>query len=167
MQVPVGGLALVFLTLAVSATAQAQTVTIEVTSLTTQITPHDIKPKNKANKGDSINFKDLLINKRLQFGKKKGKPVAYDVGVLRYTSATRTTMSVTAIFPGVGTISYKGEFNPDRKSNVLPITRGTGGFKGVKGTVTIGAGATTAPNIYRLTVPGHPIDINGNGGGVA
>ena len=31
---------------------------------------------------------------------------------------------------------------------VLPITGGTGGFQGATGTVTIGSGATSAPNIY-------------------
>jgi hypothetical protein len=167
MQVPLGALALICITLALAAAAQAQTVTIKLTSVTTQITPHDIAPKNKANKGDSINFRDLLLNKQVQFGKKKGKPIAYDIGVLRYTSAKKTTMSVTAIFPGIGTITFKGKFDSDRKNNVLAITGGTGGFKGAKGTVTIGPGATTAPNIYRVTVPGHPLDIHGSGGGVA
>jgi hypothetical protein len=167
MQVRLGAVAVAGLALAFSATAQAQTVTIEVTSLTTVLTPHDIPPKNRANKGDSIDFKDLLVNRTAQFGKPKGKAVAYDVGVLRYKTATRTWMKVKAIFPGIGTISYSGDMITRKDGNmVLRITGGTGGFQGATGTVTIGPGATTAPNIYRVTVPGHPLHIHG-GGGVA
>jgi hypothetical protein len=167
MHLPFGAIAVVALTLAFAATAQAQTVTIELTSLTTIAKPNDLAPKGKPNKGDSISFRDLLINRKPQFGKKKGKPIAYDVGTLTYTSATTTTMTVKAIFPGIGTITYGGNFNSDKKSNVLPITGATGGFKGAQGTITIGAGATTSPNTFVVTVPGHPLNINGNGGGVA
>jgi hypothetical protein len=167
MQVRLGAVVLVGLALVFSPAAQAQTVTIVVTSRTTQLVPHDLPPKNKANSGDSIDFKDLLTNRQPQFGKAKGKPIAYDVGVLRYTSSTKTTMSVTATFPGIGTITFAGDFDANKGNNVLPITGGTGGFKGAKGTVTIGPGATASPNTYRVTVPGHPIDIHGTGGGVA
>ena len=51
---------------------------IRLTSLTTILVQHDTSPKGKPNKGDSIEFEDLLLNTVPQFGKAKGKPVAWD-----------------------------------------------------------------------------------------
>jgi len=162
MQVPIGAILLASLALTLVPAAQAQTVTIAVTSLTVQAAANDTPPKNKANKGDSISFRDLLYNRLPQFGKKTGKAVAYDVGVIRYLSSTKTMMTVKAIFPGFGTITYSGPFDSNLKSNVLTITGGSGGFNGATGSVTIGAGATKSPNTYQLTIPGH-VDLNGGG----
>lgn len=157
--------ALVGLTFTSSAVAQAQTVTIQLISFTTLTTQHDTPPKGKGNKGDSIDFKDLLLNDvARQFGKKKGKAVGYDAGIVRYTSATRQEMLVRATFPGVGTITFQGVMEPRSNGDVvLPITGGTGGFKGARGTVTIGSGDQKAPNTYRVTVPGT-VNIYGPGG---
>ena len=47
-----------------------------------QANVHDRAPKGKLNAGDSIAFRDLLLNRKPQFGKKTGKPVAYDVGTM-------------------------------------------------------------------------------------
>jgi hypothetical protein len=148
-----------FVALAASVGAQAATVEIQLTSVTTVVQQHDTKPKGKANKGDSIDFKDLLLNRVAQFGKANGKPVAYDVGHLVYRTATDRRITVVATFPGVGTISYTGDFTSDSvRTTVVQITGGTGGFKGAEGTVTIGPGEKAA-NIYRISLP-HPIDIN-------
>lgn len=165
MHVPVGALALVAVALLLSADAHAQTVRIQLTSLNTVQVPHNIAPTNKLNKGDFITFKDLLLNRVSQFGKKKNRPVAYDVGTITYTSATQRKLVCTATFPGIGTITYGGKV-VDRKdgTSVFPITGGTGGFKGAKGTVTLGPGATTAPNILEVTVPGNTINLHGAGG---
>jgi hypothetical protein len=139
--------------------AQAATVKIELTSVTTVLQQHDTKPKGKENKGDSIDFKDLLLNRVEQFGKAKGQAVAYDVGHLVYRSATDRRIKVTATFPGVGTITYVGDFKSDSSpTTVVHITGGTGAFKGARGTVTIGPGSKAA-NIYVVTVP-HPVNIN-------
>ncbi len=163
MNIPVGAIVLMSLALVLSPAAQAQTVTIQLTSLTTIVVPHDQAPKGKPNKGDSIDFKDLLTNRTAQFGKKKGKPVAYDAGTLVYTSSTDTKITVVATFPGIGTITYRGPFATQKNGlTVVPISGGTGAFKGATGTVTIGKGSTTAPNIYVVHVP-HPIDIHGRG----
>ncbi len=152
-------LALASAALVVAASAQAATVKIQLTSQTTLIQTHDTKPKGKVNKGDSIDFKDLLYNRVAQFGKKKGQPVAYDVGRIVYRSLTDRRITVTATFPGVGTISYVGDFtNNSGSTTVVHITGGTGAFKGAKGTVTIGPGAKAA-NIYVVTVP-HPVNIH-------
>jgi hypothetical protein len=139
--------------LAVPAAAEAAVVKIQLTSVTTVVQEHDTKPKGKANKGDSIDFKDLLLNRVAQFGKPKGQPVAYDVGHLVYLTATNRRIKVTAFFPGIGTINYVGDFtNNSSTTTVVRITGGTGAFKGAKGTVTIGPGAKAA-NIYLVTVP--------------
>jgi hypothetical protein len=145
--------------LAVPAAAEAAVVKIQLTSETTVVLQHDTKPKGKANKGDSIDFKDLLLNRVAQFGKAKGQPVAYDVGHLVYRSATDRRITVTATFPGLGTITYVGDFtNASSGTTVVKITGGTGGFKGAKGTVTIGPG-NKAANIYVVTLP-HAINIH-------
>ncbi|HEY4349149.1 MAG TPA: hypothetical protein VGM80_16360 [Gaiellaceae bacterium] len=153
--------------LVLAASAQAQTVTIQVTSLSTVAIPHDIKPTHTVNKGDWIEFKDLLLNRVAQFGKKKGRAVAYDVGTITYTSSSGRKLICKAIFPGVGTISYGGVVIDHKDGTTsFPITGGTGGFKNAKGTVTFHAGATTQPNTFVVTVPGDNLDIHG-GGGVA
>jgi hypothetical protein len=164
MRLAVGAAALVALLFAAVPAAQAQTLTIEVTSVTTVVNAHDLAPKGKPNAGDRINFRDLLLNRKPQFGKKTGKAVAYDVGVMTYTSRTDTKLSAVATFPGVGTITFAGPFVTRKDgTTVIPITGGTGGFRGATGTVTIGAGATKAPNIYVITVP-HRLNIDAPGG---
>jgi hypothetical protein len=162
VRIPLGAVALAPLALVFAATAEAQHVKIEVTSVTTQVKAHDLPPKGKPNKGDTIAFKDLLLNMTSQFGKATGKAVAYDAGTLVYTSATETTMQVTAIFPGVGTLRFGGPFRTKHGQTVLPVIGGTGAFKGVKGTVTIGSGATRAPNVYDLRMP-HAFDVHATG----
>lgn len=152
-------LALASTVLVLSAAAQAATVKIELTSETMVVQQHDTKPKGKVNKGDSIDFRDLLLNRVAQFGKAKGQPVAYDVGHLVYRSTTDRHITVTATFPGVGSITYVGDFtNNSSTTTVVHITGGTGAFKGARGTVTIGPGAKAA-NIYVVTLP-HPLNIH-------
>jgi hypothetical protein len=163
MRIRIGAVALAAAALAVAAPAQAQTLKIRLNSAPTIQIPHDIKPKNKLNKGDWIYFKDLLLNRVPQFGKKAKQPIAYDVGTITYTNASTRKLECKVIFSGIGTITYGGVVI-DRKdgTNVFPITGGTGGFKGVKGTVTFGTGKTT-PNTFDVTIPGHKIDITGAG----
>jgi hypothetical protein len=162
MNIPVGAAILATLALVLTPIAQAQTVTIQLTSVTTVAQQHDTKPLG-ASKGDSIDFKDLLLNRVAQFSKAKGKPVAYDVGVLTYKSKTFVTIKCQATFPGIGTITYAGPFNARADgTTVIPITGGTGAFKGATGTVTIGKGEKSAPNTYLVHVP-HAIDIHGRG----
>ena len=63
-------------------------------------------------------------------------------------------------FPGVGTISYAGDFpSPRTVSTVVRTTGGTGGFQGATATVTIGPGADSAPNIFVVNVP-RRLDIH-------
>ena len=163
MRVPIGVAVLCSLLLALAPAALAETLTIEVTSLTTQVKAHDTAPKGKPNKGDSIAFRDLLMNLKPQFGKKTGQAVAYDVGTQTYTSAKQIRIDCVATFPGIGTIHFAGPMNTRKDgTTVIPITGGTGGFAGATGTVTIGNGATKAPNVYQVTIP-HPLDIHSTG----
>jgi hypothetical protein len=140
-----------------------QTVTIQLTSVITQRTDHDVLPKGKLNKGDYVGFRDLLLNRRIQFGKKTGLPVGYDVGTLTSTGGSKTWIKVRAVFPKIGTITYSGPFVTGKDgTTVVPITGGTGGFEGATGTVVIGKGETKSPNTYIVTVP-HPLDLNSRG----
>jgi hypothetical protein len=163
MRIPLGVAAIAGVVFALAPAAQAQTVTVEVTSVPTQATVHDRAPQGKLNAGDSIAFKDLLLNRKPQFGKKTGKPVAYDAGTIVYTSKTARRITARATFPRIGTISYGGPI-VERKdgTTVVPITGGTGGFRGARGTVTIGKGETKAPNTYVIRVP-HHLDLNATG----
>jgi hypothetical protein len=141
----------------------AQTVTIELTSLITQRADHDLPPKGKLSKGDFVGFRDLLLNRKAQFGKKAGLPVGYDVGTMTSTGGTKTRITVKAVFPKIGTITYSGPFVTRKDgTTVVPITGGTGGFKGATGTVVIGAGETKSPNTYIVTVP-HALDLESPG----
>jgi hypothetical protein len=164
MRIPAGILVLLALALVTAAAAQAQTVTIKVNSVATVQQVHNVAPKDKVNKGDWIYFKDLLLNIVPQFGKKKSQPVAFDAGTIRYTSATGRKMTCKVTFQGIGTLTYGGTVI-DRKdgTTTFPILRGTGGFKGAKGTVTLHSGKHMQPNVFVVTVPGHPINMSGGG----
>jgi hypothetical protein len=141
----------------------AQTVTIRLTSVITERTDHDVAPKGKLNRGDHVDFRDLLLNRKPQFGKKTGLPVGYDVGTMTSTGGSRTSVSVKAVFPKFGTITYGGPFvTRNDGTTVVPITGGTGGFRGATGTVVIGAGEQKSPNTYIITVP-HLLDLSGRG----
>ena len=141
----------------------AQTVKIELTSLITQRADHDLPPKGKLNRGDYVGFRDLLLNRRAQFGKNAGLPIGYDVGTMTSTGGARTEIVVKAVFPKIGTITYSGPFVTRKNgTTVVPITGGTGGFKGATGTVVIGTGETKSPNTYIVTVP-HALDLTSSG----
>lgn len=163
MRILLGAAAIAGVVSATAPAAQAQTVTIEVTSVPTQANVHDRAPQGRLNAGDSIAFTDLLLNRKPQFGKGAEKPVAYDAGTITYTSKTRRRISATATFPRIGTISYGGPI-AERKdgTTVLPITGGTGGFRGATGTVTIGKGEAKAPNTYVIRLP-HHLDLDATG----
>jgi hypothetical protein len=164
MQIPVGVFALVSAALVLSAPAQAQTVKILLSSVSTVQILHDTPPKHKVNKGDSVFFKDLLLNKVAQFGKKRNQPVAFDVGTVTYTSPVARKLICVATFPGIGTITYGGVVVDHKDGTTsFPIIRGTGGFKHAKGTVTFGPGGSTPPNTFTVTVPGNPIALHGGG----
>ena len=105
----------------------AQTVTIHLTSVITERTDHDVAPKGKLNRGDHVDFRDLLLNRKPQFGKKTGLPVGCDVGTMTSTGGSRTSVSVKAVFPKIGTITYGGPFvTRNDGTTVVPITAAPG-----------------------------------------
>jgi hypothetical protein len=141
----------------------AQTVTIQLTSLITQRADHDLPPKGKLSRGDFVGFRDLLLNRKAQFGKKTGLPVGYDLGTMTSAGGAKATIKVKAVFPKIGTITYSGPFVTRKDgTTVVPITGGTGGFKGATGMVVIGAGENKSPNTYIVTVP-HAFDVDSTG----
>ena len=129
-------------------------ITIKVLSLTRVTIPHDLKPKGKENRGDYIEFKDLLVTIAPLFGKKENVPVGFDQGTLTYTSAETARLLGLATFPGQGTIRFKGPMTPRRDgSNTVPIISGTGKFVRAKGVLIIGPGDQRSINTFRFTVP--------------
>ena len=135
----------------------ATTVTLVFTSYTTITKTNDTAPRGKANAGDKIEFKDLLVTTSNQLGKKKGKPVGYDAGTVIYTSPTTQEIEGVTTFPGYGTVTFGGVMKPMKDGTVhVPVVKGTGAFKGAKGTLIIGEGNQKAPNTYVLKLP-HPI----------
>jgi len=145
--------------LAAAPAAQATiSVTYVFTSYTTITKTHDNPPRGKANKGDKIEFKDLLVATRNnELGKQKGKAVGYDAGTVIYTSATTQQIEGVTTFPGIGTLTFGGEMKSMKDGTVhVPVIKGTGSFKGVKGMLIIGEGSQKAPNTYVLKLL-HPI----------
>lgn len=159
--------AAVCLALVWTAAAQADTVTVKFTSVVRlQTTLRDSKPVGQGNKGDKIGFRDLLLNVKPLLGKKAGKPVAWDVGTVVYLTSAKQAITCTVHF-SMGTFVYAGPLTERSDGNiVLPISSGTGAFKGVHGTVTIGPGEKESANTFTLTVPGK-LDFSGAPGPVA
>jgi hypothetical protein len=143
--------------------AQAAThMTLKLTSLTTVTDVHDTAPKGKENKGDNIDFKDLLVTTGDQLGKKKGKPVGYDAGTVLYTSGKTQKIEGVTTLPGLGTLTFVGVMKTMKDGTVhVPVIKGTGSFKGAKGTLIIGQGSQKAPNTYVLRLP-HAIPPPGS-----
>jgi hypothetical protein len=148
-------LTLVFATAALAPTAQGATpVSLEFTSYTTVTKTHDTVPRGKPNRGDRIDFKDLLVTTGNQLGKKPGKAVGYDAGSVLYTSPSTQTISGVTTFPGFGTLTFAGPMKTLKDGTVhVPILKGTGAFKGAQGELIIGVGENKAPNTYVLSLP--------------
>src|SRR5215203_4726339 len=146
--------------LSASATqARAQeTRVIEVVSVELELVVKDTKPKKAANKGDSILFRDKLLNPAPQFGMAKGARVGSDRGTLTYTTAKRARFDGTATLPG-GTLFLRGEVFSRREGGMaIPVAGGTGKFKGARGVLLVDPSNPKTPNralnTYRLTFPG-------------
>jgi hypothetical protein len=140
----------------------ATSVTLVFTSYTTVTKTHDKPPRGRANAGDSIEFKDLLVATDNQLGKRKGKPVGYDLGTVKYTSGSAQSIEGKTTIPGYGTLTFGGEMKQMKDGTVhVAILRGTGSFKGVRGTLIIGEGEAKAPNTYVLQLR-HPLPQPGS-----
>jgi hypothetical protein len=150
-------LVVVLVALAAPAAQATTSVTLVFTSYTTVTKTHDTPPRGKPNAGDKIEFKDLLVATDNKLGKKKGKPIGFDAGTVVYTSPTKQKIEGLTTIPGVGTLTFGGEMKTMKDGTVhVPVTKGTGSFKGAKGVLIIGQGTAKAPNTYVLRLP-HPI----------
>ena len=136
-------------------TAAAVTQQIKVISVTVSTVSHDVGPKG-ASKGDTIAYRDRLVNAAQQFGKKKGEAVGSDSGTMTFTGAHTATFQGTAVLPG-GTLTLSGPVYSTTAGLVVPVTGGTGAFAHVHGTLLVGSGSKRVPNTYRLVRPSGPV----------
>jgi hypothetical protein len=149
------------LALLAPAAAQARsdaTLVIKVTSVSVTQKTND-KPPKGTSKGDTIVFHDNLLNAAAsQFGKKSGAKVGIDRGTMTFTSAHAARFDGVATLPG-GTLTLKGQVaaSQDGKSLIIPVTGGTGRFKGAHGTLLVGPGVKRSLNTYTLTLPVAPV----------
>ena len=131
--------------------AAAATQTIRVTSVTLSMVNHDVGPKGPG-KGDSVTYRDRLLNAAAQFGKKKGAVVGSDQGKLTYATAHTATFLGTVTLPG-GTLKLSGAvYGTPGGGLVVPIAGGTGKYAYARGTLTVGAGRDHVLNTYTFTL---------------
>ena len=120
------------------------------------MTTHDVAPKGPS-KGDTVTYRDRLLNAAAQFGRKKGAKVGSDSGTLTFTGAHTATFNGKAKLPG-GTLTLSGPvYTLQNGDLVIPVTGGTGSFAGVRGTLTVGPGKNHVPNTYRLNPAPAPV----------
>jgi hypothetical protein len=151
------GAVLVVIAAAVAApAAQAKKLTFKVTSVSVAIKPTDRPPKGTS-KGDTIAYRDRLVNAAAQFGRAKGAAVGTDRGTMRFTGPHAATFSGIATLPG-GTLTLKGRVVPVSSTTfAIPVTDGTGRFAKARGYVIVGPGTTRSLNVYSLTLPSTPV----------
>jgi len=150
-------LALAVATAAVLApAAAAKKVTLALTSVSISAKQNDVAPKGTS-KGDTIVYRDRLLNAKAQFGRASGAAVGADRGTMTFTSPHAARFSGVAVLPG-GTLTLEGKVIalPNR-SLAIPVTGGTGDFARAKGYVLVGPGTKRALNTYTLTLPEIPV----------
>ena len=131
--------------------AQAGRLTIVVTSVSVSAKPTDVAPKGTS-KGDTIEYRDRLLNAKKQFGRANGAVVGSDRGTMTFTSAHTATFSGVAVLPG-GTIQLRGKVVALGNSLAIPVSGGTGRFANAKGYVVVGPGDKRSLNTYTLSIP--------------
>lgn len=131
--------------------AAAKTITLQVRSVGISAVSHDRLPKG-ASKGDTIVQHDRLLNAVAQFGRKKGAAVGSDHGTMTFTSARTARFDGVAVLPR-GTLTLKGKVTAAQGGIlVIPVTGGTGAYRGAKGILLVGPGQKRALNVYRFTI---------------
>jgi hypothetical protein len=151
---PFLGAVLVFAALP-AAIAAGATLEIKVVSVTVSTVSHDIGPKG-ASKGDTILYRDKLVNATPQFGKKAGAEIGSDSGTMTFTGAHTATFNGKAILPR-GTLTLSGSVYSSPQGLVVPVTGGTGAYAHYKGTLLVGSGSKRVANTYRLARPSGPV----------
>jgi hypothetical protein len=153
-RLPLAGAVLAFAAFQAAA-ASAATEEIKVISVTVSTTAHDVGPKG-ASKGDTIAYRDRLVNAAAQFGKRKGVEVGSDSGTMTFTGPHTAMFKGKAVLPG-GTLTLAGAVYTTPAGLVVPVTGGTGAFAHVHGTLLVGSGSKRVPNTYHLIRPSGPV----------
>jgi hypothetical protein len=132
--------------------AAGKTITFSVTSVSVSVEPADLPPQGPS-KGDTIVYRNRLLNTARRFGRPKGAVVGSDRGTLTFTSAHTARYSGTAILPD-GTLRLAGSVIP-LANGVLQfeVAGGTGRYAKATGNVLVGPGNARALNTYHLTLP--------------
>jgi dirigent-like protein len=148
--------ALLLAALLAAPAAGAATLTLRVTSVALSVKPNDLPPKGTS-KGDTIAYRDRLLNARAQFGRRKGAVVGSDRGTMTFTGRHDARFAGLARLPG-GTVRLVGKVTalPNR-SLVIPVAGGTGRFAGAHGYVLVAPGTRTSLNTYTITLPTVPV----------
>jgi hypothetical protein len=151
------GLVAALLPLGAQARTQETVLVIKVTSVAVKAAVvKDVPPKG-ASKGDSVVQSDKLLNVAAQFGKKAGATVGSDSGTMTFTSARAARFDGKAVLPG-GTLTLAGQVLPLSGGGVsIPVTGGTGRFRGAHGILRVGPGSARSLNTYTLTFPLAPV----------
>jgi hypothetical protein len=124
---------------------------IQLVSITTADRINDVAPKGPS-KGDTEFTTSRLLNAVPQFGKRRGAAVGSDRGTLTFQSGRSVTINGVAKLPG-GTLVVHGKVRILANGLVLPVSGGTGAFRGAHGTVTtspLTKDGKRALNVYRL-----------------
>jgi hypothetical protein len=136
--------------------AGAERLTIQVTSVALSVKPTDVAPKGTS-KGDTIEYRDRLVNVEARFGRAKGAVVGSDHGTMTFTGKHSAVFAGIARLPG-GTLRLTGKVIAlPNHSFAIPVNGGTGRFAKAKGYVLVGPGEKTALNTYTLTLPTVPV----------
>jgi hypothetical protein len=133
--------------------AQAKTITFSVTSVSLSVKLTDLGPKGRS-KGDTIVYRNRLLNTAQRFGRPKGAVVGSDRGTLTFTGAHTATYSGTAVFPD-GSVRLAGDVTPLANGGLqFRVAGGTGRYAKATGSVVVGPGEKRVLNTYQLTLPG-------------
>ena len=138
------------------AAAAAPSLKIQVTSVAVSITPHDLAPKG-ASKGDTVVYRDRLVNVKAQFGKKRGAVVGSDQGTMTFTGPHTATFAGIATLPK-GTLTLKGPVTALPNGGLtIPVVGGSGRYAKAHGTLTVGPGQDRVLNTYTVAFATLPV----------
>lgn len=138
-----------------TAPKKQKTVTIRVTSVVSARNAQDAPPKG-ASDGDTIHFRDRLLNRERRFGKEVDEQVGTDRGTLTLTGPHTARIEGEAVLPD-GRVRFSGAMTPVANNSVtVPIVGGTGAYEHATGTLLVGAGVDRALNVFRLVLDGVP-----------
>jgi len=133
----------------------ATAVTIEVTSVVTSTKAHQAKAK-ATTAGDRIEFRDVLLNFKPQFGKHVNERIGSDNGTMTFTSKTTARLDGVARLPD-GQIRFSGDVTVLADNTItVPVVGGTGRYQHASGTLHVGAGSKRSRNTYKLLIESIP-----------